>query len=40
MALGSDGIGWLAEQPGVEAMAISDAQRVVSTPGFDRYREC
>jgi hypothetical protein len=29
---------WLAEQPGVEAMAITGERRVVSTPGFDRYR--
>jgi hypothetical protein len=29
---------WLAERPEVEAMAITDEERVVSTPGFDRYR--
>ena len=38
VALGPEGMAWLAEQPGVEAMAITDAQRVVSTPGFNRYR--
>ena len=38
VALGPEGMAWLAEQPGVEATAITDAQRVVSTPGFDRYR--
>jgi thiamine biosynthesis lipoprotein len=37
-ALGSDGMSWLAQQPDVEAMGITDEQRVVSTPGFDQYR--
>jgi FAD:protein FMN transferase len=37
-ALGPEGMAWLAERPGVEAMAITDERRVVSTPGFDGYR--
>jgi thiamine biosynthesis lipoprotein len=37
-ALGSDGMPWLAQQPDVEAMGITDEHRVVSTPGFDEYR--
>ena len=37
-ALGPEGMEWLAEQAGVEAMAITDERRVVSTPGFDGYR--
>ena len=37
-ALGAEGMAWLAEHPGLEAMAITDERRVVSTPGFDRYR--
>jgi len=36
-ALGAEGMAWLAEHPGLEAMAITDERRVVSTPGFDRY---
>jgi len=38
VALGPEGMQWLAERPEVEAMAITDERRVVSTPGFDRYR--
>jgi FAD:protein FMN transferase len=38
VALGREGMTWLAERPGVEAMAVTDAQRVVTTAGFDRYR--
>jgi thiamine biosynthesis lipoprotein len=38
VALGREGMEWLAERREVEAMAITDEQRVVSTPGFDRYR--
>ncbi len=38
VAMGPEGMTWLAERPGVEAMGVSDAQRVVSTWGFDRYR--
>jgi FAD:protein FMN transferase len=38
VALGPEGLPWVAARPGVEAMAITDAKRVVSTPGFDRYR--
>jgi FAD:protein FMN transferase len=38
VALGPEGLPWVAARPGMEAMAITDAKRVVSTPGFDRYR--
>jgi thiamine biosynthesis lipoprotein len=38
VALGTEGMAWLAERPEVEAMAVTDERRVVSTPGFDRYR--
>lgn len=38
VALGPEGMAWLAERAAVEAMAITDERRVVSTPGFDRYR--
>ncbi|HEY4398062.1 MAG TPA: FAD:protein FMN transferase [Acidimicrobiia bacterium] len=37
-ALGPDGMAWLAERPSMEAMAVTDARRVVTTAGFDRYR--
>jgi FAD:protein FMN transferase len=38
VALGTEGMAWLAERPEVEAMAVTDEQRVVSTLRFDRYR--
>jgi thiamine biosynthesis lipoprotein len=38
VALGTEGMAWLAERPEVEAMAVTDEQRVVSTPRFDQYR--
>jgi thiamine biosynthesis lipoprotein len=38
VALGAEGMAWLAERPEVEAMAVTDERRVVSTPRFDRYR--
>jgi thiamine biosynthesis lipoprotein len=37
-ALGPDGMTWVAQQPGVEGLGITDEQRLVSTPGFDQYR--
>jgi thiamine biosynthesis lipoprotein len=38
VALGAEGMAWLAERPEVAAMAVTDERRVVSTPRFDRYR--
>jgi FAD:protein FMN transferase len=38
VALGPEGMEWLAERPEVEAMAVTDERRVVSTPRFDEYR--
>lgn len=39
MALGPQGIGWLSARDGIEAMVITDDRQVVSTTGFDRYRD-
>ena len=36
LALGADGMPWLAAQPDVDAMGITDARRVVKTARFDR----
>ena len=38
VVMGIDGMGWLAEVDGVEAMGITDDHAVVTTTGFDRYR--
>jgi thiamine biosynthesis lipoprotein len=37
-AMGTSGLGWLADRPGYEGLAITDDQRVTWTPGFERYR--
>lgn len=37
LALGLDGMGWLATRPDIEAMGITDERRVVKTRGFDAY---
>lgn len=34
-AMGRDGVAWLAERPGYEALAITDDDRLVWTPGMD-----
>lgn len=36
LALGPDGMAWLATLSGVDAMGITDDRRVVKTSGFDR----
>lgn len=38
LALGLDGLDWLAAHPDLDAMAVTDDARVFTTPGFDRYR--
>jgi thiamine biosynthesis lipoprotein len=38
LALGRDGLDWLAAHAGVEAMAVTDEGQVVTTAGFDRHR--
>ena len=38
LVMGLEGIGWLAEVEGVEALAITDDREVVATDGFGRHR--
>ena len=40
IALGEDGMQWLAQLPGVEAMGITDTREVVLTDAFAHYRRC
>jgi thiamine biosynthesis lipoprotein len=37
-AMGADGPAWTATLAGYEAMCITSDRRVLSTPGFERYR--
>jgi FAD:protein FMN transferase len=37
LALGPDGMAWLATLPGIVAMGITDDRRVVKTTGFDAF---
>jgi FAD:protein FMN transferase len=37
LALGNEGMGWLAAQPDVVAVGITDDRRVVKTAGFDDH---
>jgi thiamine biosynthesis lipoprotein len=37
VALGDDGMDWLATRSDVEAMVITDEQRVITSPGFERH---
>lgn len=39
VVLGDAGMEWLAEVPDVEGFGITDTRNVVTTRGFDRYRE-
>ena len=38
VVMGTDGMQWLADLDGIEAMGITDDRTVVTTAGFDRYR--
>ncbi len=38
LALGNQGMSWLADLPGIEALGITDDRVVVTTPGFGDYR--
>jgi FAD:protein FMN transferase len=38
LALGDEGMSWLAGLPGIEALGITDDRVVITTAGFDRYR--
>lgn len=38
LALGRDGLDWLAAHPGVDAMAVTEDGQVFTTAGFDRHR--
>jgi thiamine biosynthesis lipoprotein len=38
MALGTDGMEWIADVPGVEAMGVTDGHDVMMTNGFHRHR--
>jgi len=37
-AMGADGPAWTATLDGYDAMCVTDAGRVLATPGFDRHR--
>ena len=37
LALGHEGMAWLATLPDVVAMGITDSQRVIKTAGFDEH---
>jgi thiamine biosynthesis lipoprotein len=38
VVLGPEGMEWIARVPGVEALGITDDQRVITTDGFDEFR--
>jgi thiamine biosynthesis lipoprotein len=38
IALGENGMLWLATRPGVDAMGVTDDRIVIVTPGFERHR--
>jgi thiamine biosynthesis lipoprotein len=38
LAMGDDGMAWLAERPDVDGLGITDDGRVLWTVGFDRWR--
>jgi len=38
VVLGRDGMDWIADVPGVEAMGVTDDRDVIATDGFARYR--